>query len=271
MASRAMFLLSKLVGLLTDPTFIVLVLLTLGVAMTFSRRRRRAGQRVLGWTLGIVLFLSIVPLDVWLTTRLENRFPRPAELPDKVDGIIILGGAVNPAVSAARGMPTVNNAATRLTALIPLAARHPDARIVFTGGAGNPFDQEKKEADYATDFYREIGFDPRRVVFERESRNTRENADLSKALMRPGEGETWLLITSAGHMPRAVGCFRAAGWPVVAYPVDYTTTGLDAPWWTELRFSPTRGFVGLNTLVHEWVGLLSYRLAGWTDELYPGP
>jgi uncharacterized SAM-binding protein YcdF (DUF218 family) len=90
----------------------------------------------------------------------------------------------------------------------------------------------------------------------------------SRALARPGRGEHWLLVTSAAHMPRAVGCFERAGWPVIAYPVDYRTTGRLEPWWdldvaTRLR--------ELDQAAKAWAGLLVYWLTGRIGELFPRP
>ena len=132
-------------------------------------------------------------------------------------------------------------------------------------------DQELKEATYVKDFYQQINFDSGRIVFEDQSRNTRENAVFSKQLMAPKPGETWLLVTSAFHMPRAVGCFREVDWPVIAYPVDYLTPGRIGWAWSDLRFSPARGLVGLATIWHEMLGLISYRILGWTDSVFPSP
>lgn len=266
-----MFLVSKLVGLLTDPATVVLLLLAAGWLLGLSRRGRRKGQALVGATLAVVAFLAVVPVEKWAVTWMENRFPPPETLPDKVDGIIVLGGAISPELSAARGQVSMGGGATRVTALTALARRYPEARLVYTGGAGDPFEPDLKEADYAETFYREQGLDSGRIVFERQSRNTRENATLTREIMQPRPGETWLLVTSAWHMPRAVGCFRAAGWPVVAYPVDYATTGLAKPWWAELRFNPAKGFTGLGAFIHEAMGLASYRMMGWTDELFPKP
>ncbi|CUW40270.1 conserved protein of unknown function(containing Rossmann-like alpha/beta/alpha sandwich fold domain.76-217) [Magnetospirillum sp. XM-1] len=266
-----MFLLSKLLGFVTDPPTIFLLLLLAGWLLSLSRRWLRLGRTVLGVTLLSILTLSVVPAEQWVMTWMEDRFRAPDPLPDKVDGIIVLGGAINPALSAARGQVSTGSAVTRMTELIPLARRYPEARVIFSGGSGSAFDQTHREADYAEIFYRDIGIDTGRIVFERESRNTRENATLSKQAMDPKPGQTWLLITSAGHMPRAVGCFRAVGWPVVPFPVDYHTSGLSQPWWAELRFSPYSGITGLGPLIHEGLGLVMYRLMGWTDALLPKP
>ena len=64
-----------------------------------------------------------------------------------------------------------------------------------------------------------MGVPPERMLFETAARNTHENAVLAHALAKPRPGETWLLVTSASHMPRSVGVFRRAGWDVVPWPV----------------------------------------------------
>ncbi|TAN58535.1 MAG: YdcF family protein, partial [Magnetospirillum sp.] len=264
-----MFVLSKVVGALSEPVTLFTLLVALGWLLSYSRRRMVLGRRILAVSLGLVAIPAVLPLERWFLVVLENRFPSPEALPEKIDGIIVLGGAVNPVVSAARGQVTANGAVTRLTALVPLVHRYPEARVIFTGGSGAVLDQEFKEATYVKEFYRQIDFDADRVVFEDQSRNTRENALFSKDLMAPRAGENWLLVTSAFHMPRAIGCFRAIGWPVIAYPTDYQTTGRMDMAWSDLRFSPGSGLGGLSTMLHETLGLISYRLTGWTDTLLP--
>jgi uncharacterized SAM-binding protein YcdF (DUF218 family) len=106
-------------------------------------------------------------------------------------------------------------------------------------------------------------------MLENRSRNTAENAAFSKALVAPKPGERWLLVTSAMHMPRAIGAFREAGFPVEAYPVDYQTNG-----WQDLRnvFGSLSGGLGqLDGALHEWIGLIAYRLTGKSSALFPGP
>jgi uncharacterized SAM-binding protein YcdF (DUF218 family) len=264
------FVLSKLAGALTEPVTLFALLMAASWLLMLSRRFVRLGRRLMGGVLAIVLVMAVVPVESMVMTALENRFPQP-DLPDRVDGIIVLGGGINPVISAARGQVSLNSAATRLTALVPLARRYPEARMIFTGGSGTLLSQEVKEAVHAKEFYRQIGFDPERIVFEDQSRNTRENALFSKDIMTPEPGETWLLVTSAFHMPRAVGCFRAIGWPVIAYPVDYGTTGRDGLGWADLRFNAAAGLGGLRTALHELVGLLAYRLLGWTGAIVPAP
>ena len=87
--------------------------------------------------------------------------------------------------------------------------------------------------------------------------------------MDPKPGERWLLVTSGYHMPRAIGVFRHAGFAVEAFPVDWRTRGpIDlAPPFESLA----AGLRRTDTAMREWVGLVMYRLAGQSAELFPGP
>ena len=141
-------------------------------------------------------------------------------------------------------------------------------RSYYSGGSGSVLDPELREADDARILMHELGFDTSRVVFERVSRNTWENAVMSREAVSPESGEVWVLVTSAAHMPRAVGCFRKAGFPVLPWPVDYATPGLAL---IRPRLSLLGGLANLNTAAHEWLGLVAYSLLGRTSELFPGP
>jgi uncharacterized SAM-binding protein YcdF (DUF218 family) len=266
-----MFIISKIVGGLSEPLTLVLLAVLAGLVLGACRGWERAGRRLILATLALVAVLSVLPLDTMVATALEQRFPPPSVPPDRIDGIIVLGGAIDARVSAARGQISAGGAIGRLLALPGLMARYPEARVVFTGGSGLVTAPDAREAPFARRFLEEIGVDTSRIVFESDSRNTRENALFSRALVAPQPGETWLLVTSAFHMPRSVGVFRAAGWPVVAWPVDYHTTGRMPLEWSDLRFSPSSGLGGLALVAHEGVGLLSYRLMGWSDSAFPAP
>ena len=104
---------------------------------------------------------------------------------------------------------------------------------------------------------------------ERRSRNTQENAEFSKALVAPKDGERWLLASSAFHMPRSVGLFRKAGFAVEPYPVDWRVGGRDDL--MALSNVVVEGLARTDLAVREWMGLIAYGLTGKTDELLPGP
>ena len=128
-------------------------------------------------------------------------------------------------VSAAHGVAVIAAAANRILAAADLANRYPNARIVFSGGSPNlPSDTPEKPITRHP-FSKAWASPGERLIIERRSRNTEENAEFSKAIAAPKAGERWLLVTSAYHMPRSMGLFRKAGFAVEAYPVDWRVGG----------------------------------------------
>jgi uncharacterized SAM-binding protein YcdF (DUF218 family) len=262
-----MFTLSKIFWLLASPDSLYLILLCTGAVLTFTRWRRAGVKLLVGMSVvGVVV--ATVPFGTWLLIPLENRFPTVTALPDRVNGVVVLGGAVRQHITAARGQPALTGAAERMTEFVALARRYPSARLVFTGGSGSLFDQSLKETMVARALFTQLGLDVSRIVFEDRSRNTYENAVMTRELVAPKPGETWLLITSAMHMPRAHGAFAKAGWRVIPYPVDYQTTGI-YDW--GFGFSLSSGLDGIAYAMHEWIGLVAYRAMGWTDAIFPTP
>jgi uncharacterized SAM-binding protein YcdF (DUF218 family) len=162
----------------------------------------------------------------------------------------------------------LNDAAERLIAGALLAKAHPEALVLYSGGSADPLHPEATEAPLAGDLLGDLGVAPDRLRIEDKSRNTYENGLFSRQLVAPLPGQTWLLITSARHMPRAVGVFRRLNWPVIAYPVDFQSA--DGTDWVNVDL-PLQRLRLLGQALHEWAGLVYYRLRGWTDQLIPGP
>jgi uncharacterized SAM-binding protein YcdF (DUF218 family) len=261
------FVLSKIFWVLVNPGNLLLLLISIGTVLLWTRWRR-FGRRLVGFTVVAFLVLAVVPLGTWAFGNLEDRFPPLVQLPEKVDGIIVAGGIVDPVTSKDRGQLSINGAVERVYEMAVLSRRFPKARLVFSGGSGSLLYQEHKEASAVAPLLRQLGVDLGRVIFEDQSRNTSENAVYSYRIVQPKKGETWLLITSAFHMPRTVGSFRQVGWDVTPYPVDYHTRKTKT---LPLQFNFSGGMGSLGGAVHEFLGLLFYWLDGKTDELFPGP
>lgn len=262
-----MFGLSKVLGFFALPSNLLIALALAGILLMRTRLRRFG----LGLLIGAVLLLAaigVAPVGNALMLPLEERFPKWDASRGSPNGIVVLGGAVSPDVSAARKDIALNEAAERMTAVAKLAREHPQAKIVFTGGSGRLFGGAT-EADFVTSLFESFGIARERIVLENRARNTVENAILTKALVQPKPSERWLLVTSAHHMPRSIGIFRKAGFPVEAHPVDYRTRGsadLAGPFG-----SLAGGLARTDAAMHEWAGLLVYWLTGKTSELLPGP
>jgi uncharacterized SAM-binding protein YcdF (DUF218 family) len=181
----------------------------------------------------------------------------------------VLGASIEADLSVAHGTPVVRGAPDRIIAAAALARRYPNARVVFSGGSANLVSNDAREADFAGAIFESLGVDKSRLIMERGSRNTQENAEFSKALVKPKEGERWVLVTSAFHMPRSVGLFRRAGFVVEPYPVDWRVGGRDDL--MALSNVAVEGLGRTDLALREWMGLIAYRATGKIDELLPGP
>lgn len=259
---------SKIGWFLVEPSNLLAAAALAGSLATLTRFAR-AGRRLAIAATGALLVIGLSPLPNWLMLPLEMRFPAPDLAGRSIDGIVVLGGAVLERQSAAHGALEVNEAAERILAMADLARRYPQAQILFTGGSGAYSTAPQPEADVLRGKLATLGLASDRVAFENRSVNTWENAVFSKAIAQPKAGETWLLVTSAGHMPRSVGIFRQVGWPVLAYPVDHRTAG----WPDAMRgFSTVSdGLRRAEAALREWLGLLVYRLNGRSAALFPAP
>lgn len=262
----ALFLASKLFWFVVRPNTLALILGLVGLAVLW--RGRRWGRWPLLAGLGYYAFILITPASQWITIPLELRFERPTPPPAQVDGVVVLGGAVDQVLTEAHDIPALNGAAERMTEMMVLARRYPEARLVFSGGQGTFVPGELTEADVARRLWTEMGLPEDRVLYEDRSRNTHENAVFTHDLAKPKPGETWLLVTSAQHMPRAMGVFREAGWKPVPWPVNFTTGGTPRAWYDAPFPTRLNQFEGA---LREWVGLVAYHLLGRTSALFPGP
>lgn len=262
------FLLSKLAFFFVRSNLIA-VLLIVGAAL-LATRWRRIGRSLVSTGALLLLLFGFLPFGALLLLPLTERFPAWVNRGGDPDGIIVLGGGgISPEISFARSTIEVTNSAGRITAAAELAHRFPRARIVLSGGSGNLMDQLALEAPLTARLLESFGVAAERITIEDQSRNTAENAAFSYQVAKPKPGERWLLITSAQHMPRAVGCFRNVGFSIEPYPVDWQTGG-----WTLGTFSISTVSDGLShsdTAFHEWMGLAVYRITGRIKELWPGP
>jgi len=260
--------LRNLLWSLLSPSQTILGLLVVG-AFLLAFGRLRAG-RVITVTAGAALVVfGLTPAADYIAHPLETRFPRP-ELPETITGIVLLSGSEAPAVSEVYGEPQIGAHGDRYTTALRLAARYPNARIVYTGPPAEAPDKGSlgTQTAVAMELLNSLDLEPSRLSFEQASRDTCDNAANTRTLVSPKEGEAWVVITSAMHMPRTVACFGAAGWPVIPYPTDYSSLT------DRFDFGSIQMADNLNLLdlaLHEWVGLAYYRVAGKTQELYPAP
>lgn len=266
-----MFAAYKIASILLQPSFLAAVSVVAGLALLAHSARRTLALR-LAWG-GIIYLIGfgIFPLGNVLILPLEQHFADvgPPVSTDNIAGLIVLGGFEDGWVTAGRGALTVNESAERLTEGVRLALALPDTKLLFSGGVGALWRPGEDATRPVADYLAAVGIDKSRILLEGHSRNTLENAALSAKLAEPKPGQKWLLITSAYHMPRALGLFRRAGFDAHPWPVDYRTRGWQDVW----RFSDRlpAGHQRLDLAVTEWAGLIYARLTGRIDQMFPPP
>ncbi|MER8374031.1 YdcF family protein [Mesorhizobium sp. M1406] len=260
------FYLSKIFWFFIQPLNLAIFLLLAGLFAAMIGRRRLA-------VTGSVLAFLILALSAWtslgamMLKPLEERFARPP-LPEKVDGIVVLGGGFEGAINLVRGGYELNSSGDRMVETAILARRFPTAKVIVSGGTGELFLDGEGDAATAPRLLTALGVTADRLILENKSRNTYENAVFSKELVTPKAGETWLLVTSAFHMPRAKALFDKAGFATVPWPVDYRTSGREGI--GLFRDNPADSLQATTTAIREWIGLIAYWLSGRIDQPFPG-
>lgn len=265
------FAVSKIFWSLAQPGNIALLVLVF--AAVLAGRRPTLARRLLRVTVILLLVVTFVPVGQWLNAPLERRFPELTHLPERVDGIIVLGGAVEVSPTIGRTYLELNGSAERMTVSADVARRRPEAKLVYSGYKGRLIDVSDAPPEIVN-FYVRNGVERSRIILEEGSRNTYENALLSMKLVDPAPEETWLLITSANHMPRAFGVFEKLGWSVTPMPVDFRhPLELGArDYVSEVAQPNVSGRLEeLKRALKAWIGLSAYWLMGRTTSLLPGP
>ena len=259
------FIFSKILVILVEP--LALPYLLLAMAMILRWRRRWWWMKAcIGAALLLPLLYGFLPLSTAPLRYLEDRHDVPALAGPPVDGVIVLGGHTAWGdISESRNQPQQNGAADRLTKGLMLHRMNPGSTLLFSGFDGRLTPAGWSEAETVRRLIAELGVAGDDIIYESTSRNTYENAVNSLAVAVPQPGSRWLLVTSAAHMPRAMGSFAAAGWDsITPYPVDFHTG--TAPTFT---FNLAVGTISVRIWLKEYLGMAAYWLTGRSSILFP--
>ncbi len=256
------YIVTKALWAIARPETLILLSLLAGT-VALMRGRRRLGAALSLGALALCVVIGAAPVHNLLLRPLEARFASPPPVLGALEGIIVLGGAEAVFETREWRAPQLNDAADRYLAAIALARAHPEAVVLFAGG-GAQVSPKGEEAEIARRLFLAAGVAPERIVLENRSRNTVENARNARALAPEVLTGDWALVTSAFHMPRAVGTFCAAGWRRIApWPTDFRS----APWRPGWAFAANLQL--LNVGAREWLGLVGYRVTGRSAALFP--
>ena len=261
------FYLSKIFWFFVDPGNILLIIICLTAFLAWIKWFKTL-KYLITFCAIFALFLTVFPIGKLVINHLENRFKIVNVLPQDITGIIVLGGVVDQYLTNNREQIAINSAAERITEFARLSKLYPKAKLIYTGGSGILGKQDLKEADLVRPLLESLNIDQKRILYENQSRNTAENASFTAKIIKPTIKQRWMIITSAFHMPRAIGSFRRHNWNVLAYPVDYRTE-VHIEYRLGLNF--ISGLSSFSLAIHELIGLIFYWLSGHTNELYPKP
>ncbi len=259
------FIISKLAWGMLSPGNILIIMVILVAVLLITNKIQLA--RILSACLALAGGVLIAyPVGDYLMYPLEQRFPAPDSLPEQVDGIIVLGGGIDLKRSVDWSHPETGEGADRYIAAAILAKRYPTVPVLFSGGSGLlRFQTLATEGQYARELLMALGVASSRLLIESKARNTYENMMRLRPLLPVKEGH-YLLITSAFHMPRAVGIARKLGLQVLPYPVDYRSNRPELRQWD---FNFSEHLQVLEPAWREWIGLTAYYWTGKTDAWFP--
>lgn len=260
------FILAKIFWTVTVPINLVAILLVAGIG-SILLHLRKTGIFLLSCAFLILAIGAWTSTGAMMLHPLEDHFARPDPAPETVAGIVVLGGGFEGGINLARGGYELNAGGDRFVEAAILARRYPQARVVVTGGSGSLLLEGEGDGDAAPRLLTALGVEPERLVLEARSRDTYENALFTREMVEPVEGEVWLLVTSAFHMPRAVALFRKAGFDVVPWPADYRTAGTET--FGRAQDNVADSLQNLTVALREWIGLAAYRLTGRIDSIFP--
>lgn len=252
------FVLSKLLDIVIDPLCFGGGPALLGAVLLARGRRRALGLGLLFGGLGAIALCALPAFSNRLWGWLEagaTKTQRPGEV---YDAVVLLGGTVSPAGSLPNE-PAWNDNVERLLEVRQLLVTG-QAKVAIVSG-GSLKEGLRTEAEYLNEELVLLGVPREQVLLEPKANNTRENATESKRLLDQLGAKSVLLVTSAHHVPRAVGCFRAAGVEADVLPVDFRMRepGADGHW------LPRSEYLGQTSrALRELLGRLVYRVLGYT-------
>ena len=260
------FYLSKLLWVFFNPINILVIFLLIGIL--FQLFNKKIYKRI--YQINFILFILIVffPTGTYFLWKLENTYPKPKVTNSNIDGILILGAGIDEFMTHEHQQIILNDRIERITESAKLIKKFPEAKIVFSGGNGTFSKPELKGSEIAKIFYKQMGINTDKIIFEDKSRNTYENFIFSEKFIGNTKKEKWLLITSAYHMKRAMGVAKKLNLNLVPYPVDFMLNKNFSWrfWYHKIYF--LNNMNDFQLAAHEHIGLIAYYLSKKSNIMY---
>ena len=253
---------SKVLFLFVDPPALIFLLLI--CAWIFRKRSSGLFHFIFAVAVAILLLLASPTSSDGIVRSLESQYPdRSVRDCPASQAIVVLGGNLS-LPSGEHRESSFTETSDRLLRAFRLYHAGKAPVIVVSGGDNPLFSRARTEheADELRNILEEWGVADSAILVEDSSINTRENALFTRKLLAARGMQHVILVTSAIHMPRAAGAFRKVGFDVDPVPANFVT-GWDRPA-AAFRLIPTsRSLVNSSNAIHEWLGILVYRMRGW--------
>jgi uncharacterized SAM-binding protein YcdF (DUF218 family) len=248
------FILSKILSFLISPTIIVLSLLIISLLTKVPSKRKRFLMMAIGLFL---LFSNPIIINQLLKVW---ELKAATTDPKSYDAVIVLGGFMS--IDKTNNSYSFGEGADRLTEGLILYKRGSIKKIILSGGSGSLVDDTRESVLAKAFLVNNCGVPDSAILIDTASRNTYENAVESKKIMEAGNLKTAVMITSAWHMRRALGCFEKVGLNVAIHPTDHLY--IESPQFSYDSFIPsTYNIIKWETLMHEIAGIIMYKIRGY--------
>ncbi len=250
------FLFSKVLVVFFSPFFWVCVLFFLGLISKKANRKRN------------YLITGFLIMYIFSNSFLLNEVLRLWEIPpvtlNKVkrsDYAVVLGGFSN--YDTIYHKTRLNVSGDRIWQTLQLYEQKKVSRIFVTSGSGKLLHQDETEADKVKDCLLLMNIPEKAIIIDMTSRNTHENAvNTSAWLKRYDPGASCILVTSALHMRRAIGCFKKSGINFIPYSADWKTEHRSYDF-DNLVIPHPDTLVEWDAIIKEMIGYISYFIMGY--------
>lgn len=251
-----LFIFSKVINFLLDPlTFLFLLSFILLIKSKFSKK-----IKFFCWSLWLGIYITATPFfSNFGIYSLEQLVP--SKKYKQYDAIVVLTGMVNLSISTPQNIE-FGGAVERILKGLELIKKGVAKKLIISGGDGSMLQKNKSEAKLLYQFAQDWGIPKEKIIIDPSSRNTYENAQNTKKIVEKHQFKKLLLITSAFHMFRSLGCFQAVGLNPDVFHVDYNSRKTKN-WHNIQNYLPSSASLSMSYVaIHEWFGIFSYKILG---------
>jgi len=251
------FILSKLLNFFLDP--LNLLVISFVIFLLISVRIKKNKFRGIVWFILFWVLLIYKPIPEFLVKNLEDKFSYKEETFLDLEGIIVLGGSTGSGkIAKERNDISLGPGAERIFKGLQFLQQQPKGTVIFTAFSGSLFHKGLSEAEITEKLIKALNIDSKKILYEKRSRNTFENAFYTGEIIDDLKIKKWGIVTSASHMKRAIATFEKRCPQIVFYsiPVDFQTAN-------SIYWSPgsMQGSINLwRIYMHETVGYWVYKL-----------